>query len=849
MRHVRSILLRRQAWLLPAILSLLAVTTNTPAEAQTIDGLTLVDAASRQPIPGFDPIPDGGTVDLSALATREFHIHANVSGPVGSVLFDYGRGQIFRIQNVPPYTFTGERLGVGTHVLTVTPYSGSSATGEPGGPATIAFTISDGPNPSPGAPGQVVTSMTLIDTRSGQPVPGFDPLPDGAVLNVAVLGHDLAIRANTTPASVGSVRFGHNGNPDHRVENLAPYAMFGDSDGSYAVAPLALGEHQVTATPYAGPGGTGPEGVGLTLTVLVVDEPPGDPPPVPDAGAGVLSGEQKTWHTVTVTFEGPMTAETASPNPFRDYRLNVTFTQGNRRYVVPGYYAADGNAAHTGAAGGNKWRVHFVPDADGPWTYRASFRTGTDVAVSLAPNAGARTGFDGETGAFTVEPTDKEGRDHRAKGRLEYVGEHHLRFAETGEYFLKGGADGPENFLGYFEFDGTHDTGGLIGDFLHRFAPHAADWKPGDPTWQDGKGKNIIGALNYLASTGMNSVYFLTYNIDGGDGGDTWPWISPTVRDRFDVSKLDQWEIVFSHMDTLGIQLHVVTQETENDHGLDGGSLGDLRQLYYRELVARFAHHLAVLWNLGEENNNSDSSRKAFAKYIRALDPYRHPITFHTHLDQADTMYTASLGAPHFEATSIQGWGSEYNRWAVSLRARSRAAGRPWAVYGDEQLPEVRSDLGNLDALRKQALWGNLMGGGAGVEWYFGYQGSFGDVQSEDWRAVAPLWAQTAHALDFFQTYLPFETMEPNNALVSGADGALVLAREGEVYAVYLPDGGTAALNLKAKRAAYSVHWYNPRTGELLTGSVATIAGPGLQGVGLPPFEVTADWVALIRGL
>ena len=42
------------------------------------------------------------------------------------------------------------------------------------------------------------------------------------------------------------------------------------------------------------------------------------------------------------------------------------------------------------------------------------------------------------------------------------------------------------------------------------------DWQSGDPNWKDGKGKGIIGALNYLASKGMNSVYFLTYSVDGG---------------------------------------------------------------------------------------------------------------------------------------------------------------------------------------------------------------------------------------------------------------------------------------------------------------------------------------------
>ncbi|HUT44919.1 MAG TPA: DUF5060 domain-containing protein, partial [Sedimentisphaerales bacterium] len=235
-----------------------------------------------------------------------------------------------------------------------------------------------------------------------------------------------------------------------------------------------------------------------------------------------VSGELKKWHNVTLTFTGPETSETAEPNPFRDYRLAVTFVKGTERYVVPGYYAADGNAAQSGATSGSKWRVHFVPDEVGRWSFGASFRTGPDIALSTNRRAGSGTAFDGVTGTLEIAETDKTGRDHRAMGMLKYVGKRYLQFAETGEYFIKGGADSPENFLGYADFDDTYDAGELkregeaAGDkFIHHYTPHVQDWRPGDPSWKDGKGKGMIGALNYLASKGMNSVYFIPYNIDG----------------------------------------------------------------------------------------------------------------------------------------------------------------------------------------------------------------------------------------------------------------------------------------------------------------------------------------------
>ncbi|MHC4168196.1 MAG: DUF5060 domain-containing protein, partial [Planctomycetota bacterium] len=139
-------------------------------------------------------------------------------------------------------------------------------------------------------------------------------------------------------------------------------------------------------------------------------------------------------------------------------------TSGQRRgksKVVPGHFAADGDAANTSADSGNKWRVHFAPDAVGKWTYEVSFRKGANVAVTEGKNAGRSAGFmDSQTGSFKIGPTDKTGRDFRGKGLLQYVGKHHLRFAETGEFFLKCGADAPENFLAYKDFDGDFKTDG-----------------------------------------------------------------------------------------------------------------------------------------------------------------------------------------------------------------------------------------------------------------------------------------------------------------------------------------------------------------------------------------------------
>ncbi|NNC86099.1 MAG: DUF5060 domain-containing protein, partial [Bacteroidia bacterium] len=579
----------------------------------------------------------------------------------------------------------------------------------------------------------------------------------------------------------------------------------------------------------------------------------------------VVCGEPKKWHTTTLTFEGPYADELDAVNPFMDYRMNVTFTNGSKTYVVPGYFAADGYAKESGASGGNKWRVHFTPDEIGTWNYTVSFEYGGGIAVNAA--AGTSMEPDGITGTLTITPTDKQSPDFRAKGRLEHVNERYLQFAETGERYLKNGTDSPENFLGYFEFDNTQDNGcsqndlatGGYQDGLHHYDAHVNDWNTGDPVWHGSKGKNIIGAVNYLASKEVNSIYFLTMNVQG-DGCEVYPWTSYGERVRYDVSKLDQWDVVFSHMEKKGVMMHLVTQETENDQLLDGGNLGNQRKLYYRELIARFGHHLAINWNLGEENSNSIPQLQSFLSNIYTTHPYSTFLTLHTYPGEYHK-YTSLLNNPHLGGTSFQIQccsGANINDAVFNItnnwRGQSNSTSRKWVINSDEVGPP---DVGlkpdgagnNHDNRRKYHVWGSLMAGGGGSEYYFGYNEAHNDLDCENFRLRESFWNTARHANSFFQSELPFHEMLPDNNLASGGD-AFCFAKSGEVYAIYLKTSNTIpTINLASNTNSYDVKWYNPRTGgNLQNGSVLTVTGPGVKNIGTPPGGLTGnDWVALVR--
>jgi len=609
--------------------------------------------------------------------------------------------------------------------------------------------------------------------------------------------------------------------------------------------------------------------------------------PLPAADAGVVvSGEVRQWHKVTLTIDGPFARERdARPNPFLDYRLTVRFRHesGTPSYDVPGYFAADGNAGETSAEEGTKWRAHLSPDEPGRWTWRASFVKGPRAAVDPKATVEAVAGVDGAVGSFDVLPTDKTGRDFRAHGRLRYVGGHYLRFAGSGAFFLKAGADAPETLLAFADFDGTVATKKEAP--LKTWSPHVRDFRPGDPTWKGGKGKGLVGALDYLASRGANAFSFLTYNA-GGDGDNVWPFVERDSKLHYDCSKLDQWQVVFDHAQSLGLYLHFKTQETENDdqrlthertpgtvpEALDGGAVGVERRLYYRELVARFGYLLALNWNLGEENTQTPAEQRAMAEAFRELDPYGHLRVIHTHPGDQDLVYTPLLG----EGSSLTG-ASLQNHWDIAhqrvlkWRRASAKAGRPWVVANDEQGDAalgVPPDPGfegfsgraeekggreyDLHDVRRHTLWGTLMAGGAGVEYYFGYLLPQNDLLCENWRSRERSWDFARIALDFFRDErIPFHEMEPADALVGNAaedNSRYGFAKPGEIYLVYLPKGGSAELDLAGAPGRFTVAWLDPRKGgPLKSGPVSQVEGGRTAALGAPPSDPDDDWLAVVR--
>lgn len=163
---------------------------------------------------------------------------------------DPGDGKIFNAWNPKP----------GNYTLRAIPYIKHAGQILEGKALEVKFEVIGEPI--------AVTSFNLVDT-SGKVL---RQLNEGDKINIGDATYKpFTIVANTT-GKVGSVKL----QLDQSVitENVVPYTATGDNNGYYNPWKPAIGNHSISATPYAKPSGQGDVGQGLKINFTVVNEPP-----------------------------------------------------------------------------------------------------------------------------------------------------------------------------------------------------------------------------------------------------------------------------------------------------------------------------------------------------------------------------------------------------------------------------------------------------------------------------------------------------------------------------------------------------------------------------------------------
>ncbi|GAB3853096.1 hypothetical protein GCM10028822_21510 [Hymenobacter terrigena] len=271
--------------------------TGSRAAAASITGFTLVNADTDTDLFAMTP---GIVIDLATLPTRNVNIRADTDLPLpGSVVMNLTGAQTRNeTQDFAPYALFSDYMGdyfpwsppVGSYSLLATPFDDPGGTGNSGAPLTLSFTVVN----SVGG----ITSFTLVNADTDLDI---QTLTSGTTLTLAALPtRNLNIRANTTPAIVGSVTFDLSGPETHAgIENQAPYALFSDLNGDYAAWTPLNGTYTLTATTFDAAQGGGTQGSGLTISFVVVA------PPLPVRLTAFLaeplgpSAVQLRWNTAT----------------------------------------------------------------------------------------------------------------------------------------------------------------------------------------------------------------------------------------------------------------------------------------------------------------------------------------------------------------------------------------------------------------------------------------------------------------------------------------------------------------------------------------------------------------------
>ena len=487
------------------------------------------------------------------------------------------------------------------------------------------------------------------------------------------------------------------------------------------------------------------------------------------------------WSKVEIQFTGPSSLGMGSPNPFQ-IEMDVTFTGPTSQiFTVPGFYDGDG----AGGLDGDIWKVRFSPNTAGTWTYLTSSTEGSLNGLNgtflVSNTSGCQTTMPGGLLNFACV------------GRLEYTGEHYLKFTE-GPYWLKGGVNEPEDFL----------VPEVNAGFGSKFA-----------------------AVDYLAGTGINSMYLMLTNVDG-DRRNLWPWVGNTQdeaklnHERFDVAKLEDWENTFTYIQQKGLVLHIVFED-------DSAWTGFNRSMYYREIVARFGHHNGLYWNLAEEYNEAYSAdqMKDYAQILSNLDPYDHPITVHQQggLNNWDPF----VGDSRFDLTSFQTGNSSQNGPAVDWFTKVENSSRTIPVAFDESTRNLTT--AERDMFRHIA-W-SIYTGGANFEVYTRLLGS----SYLDFDLILEDLARARKYIDD----LSFWEMRPKNELLLSGEG-YVFTQLDETYLVYLLDGGSISLILSGSESIFDAEWFNPRSGAIQ--SIGYVFGGAPYAFSAPD---SLDWVLLLN--
>ena len=565
---------------------------------------------------------------------------------------------------------------------------------------------------------------------------------------------------------------------------------------------------QTTTTYTLSCKGGGGDQVAKSVTVTVTGTSPA-PNPTPTGDTVSLYGTWEKSFTNNKNY--------SNPYDFNEIQLDAVFTAPSGRKVnFFGFYDGNGNGGQTG----NIWKLRFLPDETGTWTYTYSWSDGTT----------------GGSGSFTAA------NDGKYKGVLKpyAANPHWFAYNETDPVFLKS----------YY--------------IAHRIAIAGM---PINWTASNVYQKLIDNGYNHLQLNLLNVSWTDSKFLDAPSHNPDPLWGSDPVNDQ----RMDVWKRMEEHVSWLNdrnVGIHLFTGFDPKEQYDNATATGDPccfsqkrwmsmssseKERYVKYVVARLAPYANIAgWNYAWEVQ--DVGGYELAGLLGQYDPWEHLRTYHS-----DNLDNHNFNDPRYTFAAIEEYNPDGLPWpnrSVGSYPNHRAILKAYVnkpVYMMEGSSlwyacyhEASGGYSNWNSSRaeddaRRAAW--AIATAAGSFTWSDHPGCGNPAYSSDVLG-------TAESVDYIDTLFKvmeqdvvFYKMNPHDDLITNKSATEVwaLAEPGKQYLVYAEAG--ADFNLSIASGTYTATWINTQTNTRQNANGGSVTG-GTRSF-TPPSS--ADWVLILK--
>lgn len=453
------------------------------------------------------------------------------------------------------------------------------------------------------------------------------------------------------------------------------------------------------------------------------------------SNTGTVAADVGQWER----FETSVKNTKSYNDPYKDVSLNVTYTRpSGSQLKFWGFYDE-----------GTKWKIRFMPDQVGTWSYSATFSDGQP----------------GISGTFKSVPSTIPGMLSKDEMNPRWFG-------------YKGG---------------KHE---LIRSFHCGFKFFSYSWD--DPNnASDGNKRKVF--LDWIQQQGYNTLSINSFFMGRPDKDKTqklWP---------LDAAEYRKAETIMNDLADRRILIYPFGGFFRRGANYPTNSADQIRYIKYT--LARFGAYWNIFLNVGGPELNlksymSSTEVNGLGTEINNSDVYDHPLGVHN--KDGDDPYRKESWVSY---VTLQG---EYTRLSdlSSYLLKNHTGSMP--VYAQETLwpgNKLQPFANASSSTIRKHTWVHNMSAvalnfgdqnGTNSSGFSGSMDPFDAIQSRH-DVVKKVW-------DFFET-IPFYRMNPCQDLVTDGAG-YCLAEVGKQYLVYLPSKGSVNLSLESG-TTYKVTWIN----------------------------------------